>query len=289
MPMNQRNPEKELHWRSYWESFAHNPDPLAAIDGWYFSRAHYWRKNRELVELLEPKGGERIVNIGCGVGLLETIAAQPVEEWIALDFAWQMVRRTRELHQDNDRILAVQGSALALPLASARFDKAVAHGVTAYLDLGEVGELMREMARVTRSGATLIIGDVAEYHGHQSLRDRLKAVHAREGIEGVIVRIWLRLTAPFRLLARSIKRRYMLAKGRLQVLEKPTPISTFTREDLIEMARRNQLAVKFIDKSSGSFYRDRFTMVLTKSEKEPTARRQHHATQQSARDAAVRS
>jgi ubiquinone/menaquinone biosynthesis C-methylase UbiE len=260
--MKTHDTTKVRDWQPYWESFALNADPLAAIDGWEVSRVHYWRKTGELVKLLAPSIEDRVVNIGCGIGLLEIAAAKMAGEWIALDFSWNMVRRTREGRHDYSRLHVIQGNALALPLADTCVDKAVCHGVTEYLSLDEVGQLMCEMARVVRPGGNIIIGDIAERRSHLGFWQGIKAVYTREGLRGLGLRLLLRLSWPIRQLVIAAKRRYLLATHRLRALEKPTAISSFTREELMGLARRHGLHARCIDKGSGAFYRGRFTLVL---------------------------
>lgn len=106
--------------REYGESLALNPNPRAAIDCWDVSRGRYARKRRELAALLDPRPGEAVPNIGCGAGSLETLAAAPVRRWVALDLAWNMVRRTRDSTRGNGHVHVIQASALQLPLAGGR-------------------------------------------------------------------------------------------------------------------------------------------------------------------------
>lgn len=252
------------NWREYWESFALHPNPRAAIDCWDVSRGRYARKRRELAALLDPRPGEAVLNIGCGAGSLETLAAAPVRRWVALDLAWNMARRTRDSARGNGHVHVIQASALQLPLAGGAFDKALAHSVTQYLSPGEVGRLLEEMARVTKPDAVIILGDIVERREGSGYWQGLRAVYEREDARGVALRLLLRLSAPVRLLARGAKFRFLVAVRGLNPADKPAPLTCFGRQELIGLARRLGLAAEPVEEGNAAYYRGRFSLVLRK-------------------------
>lgn len=251
-------------WREYWETLALSSDPLAAIDGWDLTRARYRKKCRELAAALSLGPGERVLNIGCGPGLFERLAARRAGRWVAMDLAWNMARRAKENNRGNEKLRVVQGNALKLPFASAVFDKALAHAVTQYLSLEEVGVMLREMKRVTKTNAVIFVGDVPERISDQRVSGRLRAVYAREGALGLLKRLALRLSSPSRQLLKHCKLRYLLATSRFEFAHKPVPISQFSRHELTDLARQLGLDASVLDKNSGAYYGRRFSLLLTK-------------------------
>lgn len=258
------NDAKTGSWREYWEALATSADPLAATDLWDIVRSRYGRMCRELAALLDAGPTDLVLNIGCGTGLFERCAAAQVRGWVAMDFAWNMARTAKLNNSGNELVRVVQGSGLALPFADGVFDKALAYSVTHYMTLDELGSMMREMARVTRPGALLLIGDIAEKLPEQSLRSRLSAAYRSAGAKGVLHRLLMRLSAPARLLIRRAKFAYLLATRRLVPVDKPAPISFFSRRDLIELARGLGLEAEAVEQGSGAFYRGRFNLLLRK-------------------------
>ena len=112
-------------------------------------------------EALDPRPGERLVDIGCGPGLLTSELARAVGdagEVIAVDPSADMreaaIRRCGE--RPNTRVL--EGSAARLPIGDASADKAVAVQVFEYLD--DIPGALAEAWRVLRPQGRLVIGDM---------------------------------------------------------------------------------------------------------------------------------
>jgi ubiquinone/menaquinone biosynthesis C-methylase UbiE len=119
---------------------------------------------RHLRDVLQPSRGERILEIGPGVG----IHALPVATSIAPDGALEVFDLQQEMLDHVMRkasaagvgnITPRRGSAHSLPYADAEFDGAYLVGV-----LGEIPDgraALRELRRVLKPGGRLVIGEVA--------------------------------------------------------------------------------------------------------------------------------
>jgi SAM-dependent methyltransferase len=108
---------------------------------------------------LEPRPGERGLDVGCGPGLL---AAELVREVgaqgriVAMDRSADMLAAARERLRDHP-VAFVLTDAAALPFADAGFDFVV--GVQVYLYVPDVARALAEAARVLRPGGRLVVVD----------------------------------------------------------------------------------------------------------------------------------
>src|SRR5438552_16298019 len=69
-----------------------------AWDANHYDRAHsyVWTLAADLIDLLAPQAGERIVDLGCGTGHLTVRIAERGADVIGIDASAEMVRQARE-------------------------------------------------------------------------------------------------------------------------------------------------------------------------------------------------
>lgn len=150
---------QKLDNRSYYDDFA----------GWYERERGqgYHRMLDDLeVDLVARHGQDAdILEVGCGTGLLLGRFADFANRAMGIDISHGMLGHARS------RDLSVcQGSATALPFASASFDVVCSFKVLAHV--ADIRTAMAEMARITRPGGHVI----AEFYNPRSLRYLIKAI-----------------------------------------------------------------------------------------------------------------
>lgn len=144
-----------LRWRR-------NPSPCPYSQrGWLDLPRPIVTRSR-LREVLDPRPGERILDVGPGTGYY----AVPVSRWLepdgtlhALDVQRPMLEGARERVRDRGgRLEPVHGDARALPYADGAFDGA--YLVTVLGEVPDEERALRELRRVLRPGGRLVVGEL---------------------------------------------------------------------------------------------------------------------------------
>ncbi len=112
------------------------------------------------VSVTEPLArGARVLEVGCGTGLILERIARVAERAEGIDLSPGMLEQARQ------RGLSVrEGSATELPFPDASFDLVYSYKVLAHVP--DIEKALTEMARVTRPGGTIL----AEFYNPWSLR-----------------------------------------------------------------------------------------------------------------------
>jgi SAM-dependent methyltransferase len=111
--------------------YAADPDPWAAASTRY---SYQGRKYEMLLSLLPPGRFQRVLDLGCGLGLLSRHLAARADVVIGIDIAPSAVARARALHADQPNLRFEVHDLLALPSSFDRsFDLVVVADVLYYL------------------------------------------------------------------------------------------------------------------------------------------------------------
>ena len=145
-----------------------------------FGQDPRWR--RALLDAIDPRPGQRILDVATGTGLVATGLAERGAAVTALDQSEEMLEGARQRLADRPdlgaRVTLVQGEAERLPFADGEFDALSFTYLLRYVD--DRAATMRELARVVKSGGRIGMVEFG-VPGSPPLR-ALWRVHTRVGL-----------------------------------------------------------------------------------------------------------
>lgn len=118
------------------------------------------RRRLENFRALDPKPGERVLDLGCGSGFLTAEIARAVGDAghvLGVDPSPDMRAGAEENCAGFGKVQIAAGDAGAIPAEDGAFDKIVSLQVFEYLD--DVPTALAEVSRVLRPGGRLVVGD----------------------------------------------------------------------------------------------------------------------------------
>jgi trans-aconitate 2-methyltransferase len=134
------------------------------------SHSFVWERGRGLVELLAPRAGGRILDVGCGTGQLTAEIARAGAEVVGVDSSEAMIDQARTNFPD---IGFEQVDVRSLPFREefdAVFSNAVLHWVK------DADDAAAAMSRALKQGGRLVV----EFGGHGNTQALLDAVFAAQ-------------------------------------------------------------------------------------------------------------
>lgn len=138
--------------------------------------AFVWEKAKAVMELLSPKAGERILDLGCGTGHLTAQIAATGADVIGIDRSAEMISQARERFSDLHFEVADARHLLFERQFDAVFSNAVLHWIV------EPELVVRSVSRALVPGGRF----VAEFGGQGNVRrviDAINRAYAKFGIE----------------------------------------------------------------------------------------------------------
>jgi ubiquinone/menaquinone biosynthesis C-methylase UbiE len=115
-----------------------------------------------LLKLARLQPGETMLDVGCGTGTLAVAAARLAGQAFGVDVSPEMLARARrKAKKARVRIDFREAPAQALPFEDARFDLVTSTVMLHHVPAEARLDVVREMARVTRSAGRVFIADFA--------------------------------------------------------------------------------------------------------------------------------
>jgi SAM-dependent methyltransferase len=112
------------------------------------------RDRRMVVESLELRDRDRVLEVGCGYGWISQALWEAAKiEWTGVDQSAEMIRRLRAVHPECGS-RALHADARQLPFRDGEFDKVVCTGVLMHIT--EHAIAVQELIRVLRPGGLLL-------------------------------------------------------------------------------------------------------------------------------------
>lgn len=117
------------------------------------------------VRITEPYLGQRVLEAGCGTGLVAERLSERCESMNGFDLSFGMLKKAKA------RVSRVSQAAITdLPFANDLFDTVVSFKVLAHIP--DIERALSEMARVTKPGGYLVL----EFYNKNSLRTVIKKI-----------------------------------------------------------------------------------------------------------------
>jgi len=119
------------------------------------------RRRALALQLLDPRPGMAVLDVGCGHGSYARAILAEGARWIGVDVSIEMLRRGKGSPGDPaGRAVWLNGEAYALPIPSAAFDAVLCIGVLNYHRLDVVARILGELGRVLRPGGTAVVSSL---------------------------------------------------------------------------------------------------------------------------------
>lgn len=107
--------------------------------------------------LVQPRGDERALDVGSGLGALALALAPHVREVVGIELQEERVERARRLARDAANVEFLVGDAQSLPFGRGEFDLAGTLRTLHHVPRPEL--VVAELARVTQPGGTVLVVD----------------------------------------------------------------------------------------------------------------------------------
>jgi len=147
-------------WLYYWNKHAELPSEIE-VTGRRIPRQQFAIIVDDVRTKLELEARDRVVDVGCGNGLILSQIARTCSRAVGVDFSGKLAGTAEKQHKISN-MEYVRAEATRLPFRDNRFDKGICYSVLHYLDVEAAREVVEELSRVCRPDALILLGDIPD-------------------------------------------------------------------------------------------------------------------------------
>jgi len=146
-----------------------NPSACPYSQRWMLGVPRPWLSVQRLIEVLEPRAGERLLEVGPGTGIQTLPVARALAPGGTLDVFDVQQEMLDDVMRSADRegvanVRATLGDGRQLPYDDGGFDGAFL--VTVLGEIPDQDAALRELRRVVRSGGRVVFGEIPLFDPH---------------------------------------------------------------------------------------------------------------------------
>jgi len=113
----------------------------------------------EIFQKIEIKKSDKVIELGCGSGVLGNWLKNYCEKYYGIDLSELMLKTFKNEITQEYKVELIQAVINKVPIASNSFDVVIANGVSMYLDLNLLKSTIKEMKRLVKPDGKIFLGE----------------------------------------------------------------------------------------------------------------------------------
>jgi len=144
-------------WKHIFDKLAEEKD-IASQTGRIIEQFKLELIAADIKNKLKIKFSDRIIDVGCGNGAITALIAQETPQVVGVDFSQKLLAQVRK----RANVHYYLAESTNLPFGDNLFDKGLCYSVIHYLENKELVSTLKELSRVCKPGARILIGDIPD-------------------------------------------------------------------------------------------------------------------------------